>query len=277
MVKYFICDLDGTLVRRKAIFDEHQNIIQFRVTDEDKAAVAAFIAQGGQFIIATGRADFEIENFMKLEAIGPVSYRISCNGAMIRTQAGEIELHERISDEGSQLVREQLKVHADGLHVIEASDIDWVYYHGQADHEDIYKDQHIWPETDVVETFGETIFPIKYYLKGEKTAIQALITAAETTLPTTFEVFDDLDEVNLGPKGVSKGTAVTYFMEQHGIDPSEIAVIGDAANDIAMFGTTPNSFSFQHAAPHVQKHANYLVETVAEAIEHVLKANARCE
>ncbi|MGL5531469.1 MAG: HAD family hydrolase, partial [Culicoidibacterales bacterium] len=80
MIKYFICDLDGTLVRRKIIRDEQQNIIQFRVTDEDKAAIAEFIAGGGKFIVATGRADFEIENFAALEAIGPVSYRISCNG-----------------------------------------------------------------------------------------------------------------------------------------------------------------------------------------------------
>ncbi|MGL5548287.1 MAG: HAD-IIB family hydrolase [Culicoidibacterales bacterium] len=267
MIKYFICDLDGTLVRRKIIRDEQQNIIQFRVTDEDKAAIAEFIAGGGKFIVATGRADFEIENFAALEAIGPVSYRISCNGAMIRTQSGELVFEQRLATNASRLVGRELAKLAGRLSIIEASDKDWVYYHGQVNHDDVYKQNHIWSETDIIPEFGETILPIKYFLQGDAGAIQAIVEAINQELPDEFEIFNDIQEVNLGPKDVSKGSAVKQFLQTMGVNPEEIAVIGDAANDISMFATTPNSFTFHHASEQVQQEANYLVSTVAEALQ----------
>ncbi|MGL4623762.1 MAG: HAD-IIB family hydrolase [Culicoidibacterales bacterium] len=257
MVKYFICDLDGTLIRNR------------QVSAADKAAIAQFIAAGGEFIIATGRADFEIENFAKFENIGPVSYRISCNGAVIRTADGELVFHQRLSDQASQLMRRELELLEGRFSIVEASDVDWVYYHGTIDEDDIYKDNHTWEDTDVVHHFGETIFPIKYFIQGDSGAIQHIVTTIQHEMPQEFEIFNDIHEVNVGPKHISKGTAVEHFLTSNGIKAEEIAVIGDAANDIAMFGTTPNSFTFHHASEAVQQHANYIVDSVAEALEQL--------
>lgn len=257
MVKYFICDLDGTLIRNR------------QVSATDKKAIADFIASGGEFIIATGRADFEIENFARIEEIGPVSYRISCNGAVIRTAEGELVFHQRLSDAASQLMKRELELLDGRFSIVEANDVDWVYYHGTIDGEDIYKENHTWPHTDIIHEFGESIFPIKYFLQGDAGAIQHLVTTIQHEMPHEFEIFNDIDEVNFGPKHISKGTAVEHFLKAKGIDASQIAVIGDAANDIAMFGTTPNSFTFHHASQEVQQHANYIVESVAEALEKI--------
>ncbi|MGL5531841.1 MAG: HAD hydrolase family protein, partial [Culicoidibacterales bacterium] len=153
------------------------------------------------------------------------------------------------------------------LSIIEASDKDWVYYHGQVNHDDVYKQNHIWSETDIIPEFGETILPIKYFLQGDAGAIQAIVEAINQELPDEFEIFNDIQEVNLGPKDVSKGSAVKQFLQTMGVNPEEIAVIGDAANDISMFATTPNSFTFHHASEQVQQEANYLVSTVAEALQ----------
>lgn len=257
MIKYFICDLDGTLIRER------------KVSQADKQAIADFIAAGGEFIIATGRADFEIENFARLEGIGPVSYRISCNGAVIRTADGTLVFHERLSDEASQLMRRELELLDGRFSIVEANDVDWVYYHGTIDEEDVYKENHTWPQTDIVHEFGQTIFPIKYFIQGDAGAVQHIVTTIQQELPHEFEIFNDVEEVNVGPKHISKGTAVEHFLKAKGIRAGEIAVIGDAANDIAMFGTTPNSFSFHHATTEVQQHANYIVASVAEAFEQL--------
>ncbi|MGL4952179.1 MAG: HAD-IIB family hydrolase [Culicoidibacterales bacterium] len=269
MIKYFICDLDGTLVRRKLIRDEQQNIIQFRVTKEDKAAITEFVAAGGTFIVATGRADFEIENFAEIEKIAPISYRISCNGAMIRTGNGELVFEQRLSQEASQLLSSELAKLEGCLSVIEASDKDWVYYHGEIDSDDIYKQNHVWDNCDVIAEFGNSILPIKYYLKGDASAIQQIIEAIQDELPNDFEIFNDIQEVNLGPKHVSKGSAIEQFLATMNIDRSEIAVIGDAANDLSMFETTTNSFTFHHASETVQREANYIVSTVAQALQQL--------
>lgn len=274
MVKYFICDLDGTLIRANETQDVNGNPhVTFSVSETDKAAIAKFIAAGGQFIIATGRADFEIENFARMEQIEHVRYRISCNGAVIRTEDGELVFHQRLSDAASKLMRRELELLDGKFSIIEASDVDWVYYHGDVDHDDIYKENHVFNNLDIVHEFGETIFPIKYFIQGETDAVQHIVQTIQSEMPEAFEIFNDEHEVNVGPRDVSKGTAVTHFMKSMNIDPSEIAVIGDAANDISMFKTTPNSFSFHHAKPDVQQHANHIVENVAEALEILMSEN----
>ncbi len=261
MIRYFICDLDGTLIRNR------------QVSEEDKQAIATFISNGGQFIIATGRADFEIELFAQQEGIGPVSHRISCNGAHIHSESGECLFEKRLSVEANQFMQQQLQLLTEQLTTIEANDGEMVYYHGNKDVHDRYKDGHVFEQSDVVAQFGETIFPIKYFIQGSEQAITQLVEQINVIMPGEFELFNDGHEINIGPVAISKGTAVAKFLAHMQITPNEIAVIGDAANDVSMFEQTPYSFTFHHAAPKIQAKADYVVESVAEAVAAIAKIN----
>lgn len=79
--------------------------------------------------------------------------------------------------------------------------------------------------------------------------------------------------IEIMPKNVSKGNALLDLMKAYNYKPENVAVIGDSMNDISMMKVTPYSFAMSHAEERVQKHANYIVKSVAEAVKIVLKLN----
>ena len=83
--------------------------------------------------------------------------------------------------------------------------------------------------------------------------------------------------VELMPKGISKGNALLELMELKGYKPTEVAVIGDSMNDITMLQVTPYSFAMSHSDKIVKESSHYIVKSVAEAIEIVLKINKESE
>ena len=75
------------------------------------------------------------------------------------------------------------------------------------------------------------------------------------------------------PKGISKGNALLELMELKGYRPTEVATIGDSMNDISMLQVTPYSFAMSHSDNIIKQSSHYIVKSVAEAIEMVLKIN----
>jgi HAD superfamily hydrolase (TIGR01484 family) len=74
---------------------------------------------------------------------------------------------------------------------------------------------------------------------------------------------------------VSKGEAIRYLMKEYNLNEDEVAVIGDAANDISMFLTCNHSYCMHTATPSVKKYADKIVKTAAEAMYDVLAKNER--
>ncbi len=75
-------------------------------------------------------------------------------------------------------------------------------------------------------------------------------------------------------KGHDKGTGVRRLASHHGLDPSEIVVVGDWLNDLPMFAVAGRSFAMGHAPEEVKAKATDHLQTeggqgggVAEAIE----------
>jgi Cof subfamily protein (haloacid dehalogenase superfamily) len=90
-------------------------------------------------------------------------------------------------------------------------------------------------------------------------------------------IYSGLENIELMPKGISKGNALLELMELKGYKPTEVAVIGDSMNDITMLQVTPYSFAMSHSDKIIKESAHYVVKSVAEAIEMVLKINKESE
>ncbi|PHE41457.1 HAD family hydrolase, partial [Bacillus pseudomycoides] len=71
----------------------------------------------------------------------------------------------------------------------------------------------------------------------------------------------------------SKGFAISILLKEFQIQPEEIACIGDSYNDIPMFSLTPHSFAMSQADDAVKEHAHYVVNTVKDAVNHVITHN----
>ena len=62
----------------------------------------------------------------------------------------------------------------------------------------------------------------------------------------------------------NKGVALTELANLLGIPPTEIAVIGDGGNDVAMFERSGLSIAMGNASPHVQRAADLVTDTNGE-------------
>ena len=81
--------------------------------------------------------------------------------------------------------------------------------------------------------------------------------------------------IELMRPGINKGHGVRSIMNLYGLEEHEVAVVGDNQNDISMFFATPrNSFVMSTAADGVKKYARYTVDSVAEAIDIIMRKNA---
>ena len=78
--------------------------------------------------------------------------------------------------------------------------------------------------------------------------------------------------IDVMPAGVNKQVGLTHLIKTLAIKPEEIAVIGDSQNDIEMLKMTPHSYVMSSADHDVKQAAQYVVDDVFEAINH-LNAN----
>ena len=76
----------------------------------------------------------------------------------------------------------------------------------------------------------------------------------------------DVDNIDFIPLNVGKSEAICSLAKHYGIDMKDVIVIGDAANDICMFEITDNSYCMSHSNQEIQNKANYIVDSVEEAI-----------
>ncbi|GBU11270.1 haloacid dehalogenase [Erysipelotrichaceae bacterium] len=263
MIKYIFSDIDGTLY------------VNEDISKHDVAAVNDFVAAGGVFALATGRTDLEISNFAKEEKLPTPTFRISGNGS-VAYDRGELIYQTQFSNKAKYFLKTYLSSHLDELAVVEVSTPNHIYFLMEPEDWVLnYKGDNYTINPHTLAHFEDVTFDItKMYIEGQEDFITNMITAIEKDYGEEIEIFSDITAVNIGPKGNTKGTAINKLLFKHGILPEQIAVIGDAANDIGMFEITPNSFAFDYSLDFVQNSATHIVKNVAEAIDIINQKNA---
>ena len=74
-----------------------------------------------------------------------------------------------------------------------------------------------------------------------------------------FEVFRTAPrQIEMGPKGYTKGETLSRLMENFGWSKDEVFVFGDGGNDISMFKQTNYSFAMGQALESVKNEAKYI-------------------
>ena len=93
-----------------------------------------------------------------------------------------------------------------------------------------------------------------------------------------LDVYFSADNViNLVKKGVSKRKGIEYICKILNIDMDEIATIGDSPNDINMLKGLKYSFAMKNARDSVKENANYITNSVADAIKIIDNINLGAE
>ena len=139
--------------------------------------------------------------------------------------------------------------------------------------------------------FNEMDYPGKYYIiTGVEDAPQGLIhqvsihtecleDAARMTAEINAEfgdavnAFQNVIEIDIAPKGCSKGKGVEFLREYMRETYGEIKLygIGDSINDLPLLEASDVSYTFPYAPEIVQKKATKVVETIVDALEDSMK------
>ena len=241
-IKLFVTDMDGTLLNR-----EH------RISEENKQAIREAAEAGVIVTIATGRTYGSTLNV-------PI---ITYNGAVIRTVAGE-DLFTAYLDE--KIVTEVLQYcFARNWYV-------QVYAH-DGNEDRIYIDQACEQSRNYESSIGAVCTPAGRDGMLEKTKNVPKILVVTAGTEETLAVIADLGEAFRGrvfpvkssaifaevnSKGVNKGSSVLRLAERFGIQPDEIMVIGDSANDLAMMRVAGHSVAMGNADADVKAVCEYV-------------------
>lgn len=276
MIKLLISDLDGTFIMPKPIDGKI-------VSKENYEAIHKFIAQGGKFVTCSGRHHNYSYELMKelgfnFDMIGINGATLVHNNCLIEHNHPERHVIRKVVEE---LTKEEYK----GQLEVICIDLNQNFILG---------DPNSWirarfqPRVDEGSIPCIVERPLLDYLNDptcyDVTSLHVNIKDPERLhewIDILREKFDQYFDIYAsGPiniefmrPGINKGHGVRSLMKLYHLEEHEIAVAGDNQNDISMFFTTHNSYCMSSATPQVQKYATHVVNSVAEAIEDILKQN----
>lgn len=85
-----------------------------------------------------------------------------------------------------------------------------------------------------------------------------------------IDVYQNVNNLDFAPKGCSKGNALKMIMDYYKIDKDNMNCIGDSWNDLPMFKSIENSFTFTNSPIDLQKEAKYVINNLEECISIIL-------
>lgn len=274
MIKWIVCDMDGTLL------DPHDKITPF--TQE---ILMQAQQKGIRLILASGRSYSRLQAYADQLQMGRYSGMfIEINGtAVYNLKDKKREIIQRLNQRDIQLLFDYFR----------QFDVEIMIYHDQEIRTFIpksveklkreYRKQtklsDDYPWTGVAwQLCGDSRdgYPIQRYIghlpsfpfeankiviTQEKEEVARAFHQFQQDLSSRYEITRScprLAEIN--PKGISKGAALKRLMECCGIESNEVLVFGDGENDMTMFDCSDYAYAMGNAEQHVKDRAKFVCE-----------------
>lgn len=267
-------DLDGTLLFHEK--QENGERIQY-IKPEDLAALKKLRESGHIIVIATGRELIGIRRFLR-ESFVAFDYYVGSNGSLILDEHfREIERTYLPKDVLVELIRfieqsypQMEMMGTDGENM---SFFGKKYTNSQVETGE--KEAIITNFTEFQQNDANFIMMNAHPSAEVKVDREAFIVELEQKANALFgdriNMFHNQDFLDFVPLNVSKGNAVEKLAAKLDIPLENVYVIGDSWNDVSMFETDANSFSFFHADDAIQKKVQNIVHTFADMVSQIEK------
>lgn len=124
-----------------------------------------------------------------------------------------------------------------------------------------------YPHQFQIKSFEEIDRPVfnKINLVHDSEFLDQYIPELKKVLGSDYQLLKSCPRVvELIPSGISKGSALKYYMDRHGISPEEVVVFGDGENDISMFQESSASVAMGNATDDVKRKAAYVTSSNTE-------------
>jgi len=275
MIKLVLTDLDNTLIPHKPGEPFHGA----KLSDEGIAAIRALIDAGAHFGPATGRSPSSMAETFRNQSWA-YSSGAYANGQMVCID-GKVVHRDWTPVEPLQRVSDILDEQPDGFLVffdMEGDGPNWgvsrKYHLGQTNNDGFLRVSKILPRVEeptlkvIVRMHGsEDTVRLRDLLRSEVPELDFLLPSPDAKV------------IDILPKGCGKGSAARIMAEFLGIGLDEVAVFGDADNDISMLEAVPNSVAVANASEHAAAAARWHIAdalewSVAKAIAEIAEATA---
>ena len=250
MKKVFASDFDGTLYFYKGETEEE------RLPEANVKKIKEFQDAGGYFGLCTGRQVGGLTPFIggKIEC----DFMITSTGSNIIDREGKgirrLEVDRKIISEIVKEVRprgNRISIDIDGvINVFEEMDYPGEYNVIRGDFDK--------------EAPAGMIHGVGIHCETVEEA-QALTDEINEKFGYGLNAFRNVIEVDIAPKGTSKGEAVRVLREYFG--DCKVYGIGDSMNDLPLLEASDVSYTFPYAPEEVQKKATKVVPTIVDALE----------
>lgn len=260
-IKLLALDLDGTLL------DQNQRISQKNIEAINKAK-----EKGINIVIATGRTNLGAENYFA--QLGLQEFLISYNGALIQNMK-ENKILKHIPLPMDQTLRILDFVDKNNLYV--NLYLNNTVYANKAGEELEYYKKIMDIEPVVIEGSIDDFLnkPSTKLLIIEKdlTEVEHILSNLKNSYANRLNITKSIEDcIDVMSKNVSKGNALSDLTRKLGIEPSEVAAVGDGDNDIDMIKFAGKSAAVANAENAIKENADYITASndddgVAEFIE----------
>ena len=255
-------DFDNTLIYTEAALRAGRPTPP--LSEKNRAALEYFMAEGGRFTIATGRA---LSSFRKFAPMVPMNAPcVVCNGAALY----DFETEEYLST--SMLageVRERVQTVLDRFPDVaaEAYHIDNVIYAVQPN-EVTRRHEHL-TKVGITEAPALQDVPLplgKLMLEGSHEQLMEVLAFIRTqSWAEEYElIFSGAELLELTAKEASKGGMVRRLAEHLGIDMEHVYCAGDEANDVSMLEAAAVGFAPANCAAVVRASDAVIVSDARE-------------
>lgn len=232
----FLCDFDGTLVRRDG-----------SISENNKEAIRRYEEAGGRFVVVTGRM---------LTSILPRVREFQKRGLVVAYQGATIA-----DIATGKLLRDECFPKEDALAAVRFLEREGAHIH-------VYTSDAFYSNrddallrryeltcgvkgvvTEELSSLAEELRVVKVLAMTDPSERDVLLSRAEEALPKLFVTTSSDVLVEIMPKGQSKAAAVYALSSLLQIPTERIAAIGDERNDCPMIEAAGGRFSVRNAAP----------------------------
>ncbi len=235
------------------------------ISQENRQAIARFVAEGGLFCISTGRSYINFAIQMEREKLPVNAPVILSNGASIYDFAREESLWLQVlppqaPEHLAQVCADLPQVGFEAYHQDEV----FVFRPNQVTEHHL-KRCHL---TGQPRAIGDMPVPwIKVILQHPDTAVlQEAQGYLKSHWPEEYDVtFSNPYLLEVTAKGANKGQSVQWVARYLGVDPKDIYCVGNGLNDIPMLEVSALSFAPASSYPEVRAAADVVLPSCDES------------
>lgn len=255
--KMVATDVDGTLL------DEWE-----RVTPRTRTAVAALIADGVPFVLATGRPPRWIDPVV--EGLGFPPLCVCGNGAVIYDSAADRILHTSTLDvESLAWIADLAERVLSGCGLAaervgrSAHDAATPQFVSSPEYE------HAWLNPDDTQVSRQEVISapaIKMLIRLRGTPSAEMQSALEPHLAGRADITYSTNNglIELSAPGITKAAGLSVVAERLGVDPAAILAFGDMPNDVPMLRMAGHGVAMGNAHPEAQAAADEITASNSE-------------